>query len=190
MYRSLFLTIVVLCGGCSAASHYAKTNVGNSLDGKIIVEWMAPDLFLFTPSEEDPLVFVRSDGSSVRPERMLTDGGSIPRPLWALRNFSPWGYGPAFIVHDWLFHMQDCKLAGYEDWTIDSAATVMSEVMKTMMEDPKFDYGDSTTVYLMYKAVKSPPAQAAWEDSNCRKPPPPAADWWRPTERFVVDFGG
>jgi hypothetical protein len=101
---------------------------------------------------------------------MFTDGGSIPRPFWVLRNYSPWGYGPAFIVHDWLFRMQNCKVPGYEKYSIEDAATIMSEVMKTMMESPGFDYGSKTTVYLMYEAVQTAPAREAWNHGRCVTP--------------------
>ena len=92
------------------------------------------------------------------------------------------------IVHDWLFVMQDCQLPGFEDWTVDEAAHVMSEVMKTLMEKPGFDYGDEATIYRMYLAVQSPPARQAWEDRNCQSPPSPTADGWRADAKFVIEF--
>ena len=33
---------------------------------------------------------------------MYTDGGSIPRIAQAFNGFSPWGYAPAYMIHDWL----------------------------------------------------------------------------------------
>jgi hypothetical protein len=65
---------------------------------------------------------------------------------------------------------------------------VMSEVMKTMMESPKFNYGDKTTLYAMYLAVKTPPAQAAWKNRKCDQPPPENSDTWRPSAVFTVEF--
>lgn len=180
---------VVLCALCLACaqSHYASIHSG-ILKGRLVVEWMQPELFLFRPDATSPLTFTRANGTVIRPQRMLTDGGSIPRPVQALRNYSPWGYGPAFVMHDWLFHVQNCRLPGWKDWTVDEAATVMSEVMKTMMESPKFNYGDRQTVYAMYLAVKSPPARAAWNNGQCLQPPSETADTWRPTAKFVVEF--
>jgi hypothetical protein len=101
---------------------------------------------------------------------MYTDGGSIPRPFWVLRNYSPWGFGPAFVVHDWLFHMQNCQLPGYEAYTLHDAAVIMSEVMKTLMESPGFEYGSKSSVYLMYEAVQTAPAAASWEHGECIRP--------------------
>lgn len=189
-HRIAVLILVVLTSTGCATRHYDRTSEGKSLNGTIVVEWQAPDEWLYTPKEGDPLTFVREDGTVIRPGKMFTDGGSIPRPLWALKNFSPWGYGPAFVVHDWLFHMQDCQLEGWSDWTLEEAALVMSEVMKTMMEDPTFNYGDKATVYLMYKAVKSDFARAAWTDRNCKEPPSITTESWQPTHRIEVSFGG
>jgi len=179
--------ICLVVSGCASA-HYNNVIPGE-LNGKVRVEWMEPDRFLFTPNEDEPLTFVRHNGTEIRPGLMYTDGGSIPRPLWVLKNYSPWGFGPAFIVHDWLFVMQDCQLPGADQWTIEEVAMVMSEVMKSMMESPKFDYGNKSTVYLMYRAVQSKPAQIAWSDHDCEAPPGPAADDWRPTRTFEVSFG-
>ncbi len=171
------LTMAVLVGAlltsCGASRHYAKTETGK-LSGDLELRWAKPDRFLFIPSETRPLTFVRSEesgGGTIIPGTMYTDGGSIPRPLRALRNYSPWGYASAFVVHDWLFHMQDCELPGYEDYSLKEAAVVMSEVMKTMMEDPSFDYGDKQTLYLMYLAVQTTPAKSAWDDKRCNQLP-------------------
>lgn len=184
-YWMLGILSLSLCTGC-AQRHYDRVEPGE-LHGKLIVEWMEPDRFLFRPDQQNPLTFERQSGQVITPQAMVTDGGSIPRPLWVLRNYSPWGYGPAFIVHDWLFYQQDCQLPGADEWTLEEAALVMSEVMKTMMESPDFDYGDKFTVYSMYKAVQTPPARAAWNDHECPEFDPQAD--WQPSVRFVVSFG-
>jgi hypothetical protein len=176
---------VFLISGC-ASRHYERTQVGH-LEGRMIVEWRRPNLFAYKPDGQQPLVFVRKSGDAIKPGPMFTDGGSIPRSFWVLKNYSPWGYGPAFIVHDWLFHMQDCKELGYEKYSLEEAATVMSEVMKTMMESPDFDYGSKTTVYSMYKAVQTQPARDAWSDGRCVRPDVAILSL-DPDEIFVVEF--
>lgn len=135
----------------------------------------------------DIRVEVFDDGDVIQPAEMWTDGGSIPRPFWVFRNYSPWGFGPAFIVHDWLFRMQDCELPGYQDYDLKTAATIMSEVMKTLLEDPDFDYGGKWSMYLMYKAVQTEPARAAWEDRECR-PVDPVVRKARPDAVFEFSF--
>lgn len=164
---TLIIWIALNSNGC-ATLHYERTVVGE-LKGDLIVEWRKPNRFLYIPSQENPLRFKRgSNGEMIQPERMGTDGGSIPRTFWVFRNYSPWGYGPAFIIHDWLFYMQDCELPGYEKFDIETAAMVMSEVMKTLIEDPEFNYGNKSSMYLMFKAVQTEPARLAWEDRKCR----------------------
>lgn len=162
------LTVLLLmlsgCGG----QHYSRIEAGE-LKGDLIVEWRNPDSFIYIPAPDNPLRFIRSEnGHVIQPQRMWTDGGSIPRAFWVFRNYSPWGYGPAFIVHDWLFRMQQCELDGYTDYDIKLAAVIMSEVMKTLMEQPDFDYGSKQSVYLMYKAVRSSPARESWESRDCQ----------------------
>ena len=68
--------------------------------------------------------------------------------------------------------MQNCKLPGYERHSLEEAATIMSEVMKTLMESPGFDYGSKTTMYLMDKAVQTQPARDPWSDGRCLTPAP------------------
>jgi len=159
----------LLLSGCGASHHYKKVETGK-LKGTITLKWAKPDLFLFEPDEDDPLTYLRNGESKpIVPGVMFTDGGSIPRPMRAFKNYSPWGYAPAFIVHDWLFVMQHCKVEGYEKFTLDSSALIMSEVMKTMMESPEFKFGDKQTLYLMYLAVKTPLAKKWWESGECKK---------------------
>jgi hypothetical protein len=83
--------------------------------------------------------------------------------------------------------MQNCKLPGYGNYSVEEAATIMSEVMKTMMESPGFDYGSKTTMYLMYKAVQTQPARDAWNDGRCVTPDLGILSL-APDEVFVVEF--
>jgi hypothetical protein len=83
--------------------------------------------------------------------------------------------------------MKNCKVPGYEKYSVEEAATIMSEVMKTMMEIPDFNYGSKTTVYLMYEAVQTQPARDAWNDGPCVTPEARALEV-APDERFVVEF--
>ena len=164
---AILLVSILLLSGC-ATNHYDKVKTGE-LKGTITLKWKDPDLFLFEPDPDKPLSFTRhGETEPIIPKRMFTDGGSIPRPMRAFKNYSPWGYAPAFIIHDWLFVMQHCKEEGYENFTLESSALIMSEVMKTMMESPEFDFGDKETLYLMYQAVKTPVAQQWWENGKCK----------------------
>jgi Protein of unknown function (DUF1353) len=51
--------------------------------------------------------FSKRIGTVEVPENFETDLASIPRIFWGI--LSPWGdYGPAAIVHDWLYWTQPC----------------------------------------------------------------------------------
>jgi hypothetical protein len=175
-----------LVSACATAGDYESIPVGK-LEGKLIVQWLEPDKFLFLPDEKKPLRFTRKDGTTVQPGRMLTDGGSIPRPIWILRNYSPWGYAPAFIVHDWLFEMKHCTIPGYEKYTYRDAASVMAEVMKTMMENKRVEV-DKATLMSMHLAVSSPIAAKFWNEGTC-VPPPSGLGAKSPIAEYELNFG-
>lgn len=179
-----FLSCILLTG-CATTGSYDDIPAGK-LEGKLIVQWIEPDVFLFIPDKNKPLKFTRKNGNVISPDRMLTDGGSIPRPLWILRNYSPWGYAPAFIVHDWLFDMKHCKLPGYEAYTYLDAANVMAEVMKTMMESRLVEI-DKPTLYSMHLAVSSHIAEKLWNEGKCQPPP---ADFTakKPIAEYELNF--
>jgi len=67
--------------------------------------WKVP-LFEFTNSPIAPLTFCDADGSDWQPDNhFVTDGGSIPPPLWDMPFLSlgPWNSPRAFPLHDSIF---------------------------------------------------------------------------------------
>ena len=159
-------------GGCLDmlyGRHYDQTKSGD-LKGTLRVTWLNNDSFLYEPDPANPLTFKRADGSSITPAAMYTDGGSIPSALRALKGYSPWGYAPAFIIHDWLFVMKQCKLPGFESYDLEAAATVMAEAMKTLMEKPQFGGPNKLVHYSMYEGVRSSTAKDYWDNGACNKP--------------------
>ena len=56
----------------------------------------------------DSLAFVTSENLTIRPDDIYTDGGSVPRVFWSVRGLSPWGMGPAYVIHDWIYHLHRC----------------------------------------------------------------------------------
>ena len=162
---AMALVTVTAVTGCDRW-HYNRVDPGD-LHGRLVVQWVDPDKFIFVPDSEKPLTFTRHNQEVISPGQMYTDGGSIPRPLWALRNYSPWGYAPAYIIHDWLFQMKHCELPGSERYTVEEAAWVLAEVMKTMMEKQGPDAVDKLTLYSVFEAVRSPIAAKLWADGPC-----------------------
>jgi hypothetical protein len=149
--------------------HYDQTDTGE-LKGKLVVQWIDQDKFIFLPDQKIPLRFTRKNGEVIEPQRMYTDGGTIPPALRVIKSYSPWGYAPAFIVHDWLFVMKHCKVPGYEKYDLDKAATIMAEVMKTVMENPKYGGPNKLVHYSMYEAVRSQTAKDYWDMGTCETP--------------------
>lgn len=196
MLRRAVWTALLLLGGCSGDLAWHRLEPGR-FEGRLLVEWVGPDLLLFEPAPDRPLRFTRASGETIVPGRMLTDGGSIPRPLWAFRSYSPWGYGPAFVVHDWLFVQHHCGAP--PPYTLEETARVMGEAIKTQIEAAGGPQPhEILVVRSMLEAVTSPIARNLWETGRCprpeeieealrrqdrkRAPPGPAAG------RFVVDF--
>jgi len=162
---AIFVVTAAATAGCDSW-HYSKVHPGD-LHGRLVVQWVDHDKFIFVPDREKPLTFTRYNQEAITPGPMYTDGGSIPRSLWALRSYSPWGYAPAYIVHDWLFQMKHCDLPGSERYTVDEAAWVLAEVMKTMMEKEGPEAVNKLTLYSVFEAVRSPVAARLWENGAC-----------------------
>lgn len=173
MKLAVLALVALLPTSCSDLFYgweYDGTATGE-LKGRLIVEWIDQDKFIFIPDQQNPLSFKRKgDNDLIVPQRMYTDGGTIPAPLRAIRSYSPWGYAPAFIIHDWLFVMKECKVPGYEKYDLQKAATIMAEVMKTVMENPKYGGPNKLVHYSMYEAVRSKVAQDYWDTGTCETP--------------------
>jgi hypothetical protein len=180
------LLALTVAQGAQSADFYDTVSVG-TLKGKLTVQWIEPDIFLFVPDTDSPLTFTRSNGEKIVPGRMLTDGGSVPRPLWILRNYSPWGYAPAFVVHDWLFEVHHCQYDGFKKYSYKDAASIMSEIMKTMMVLKKVEV-DRLTLWSMHAAVASPIAEKQWDSGKCNPPPPGMFGGPKPLREYTIDF--
>lgn len=156
------------CVSCAQVT-YEHTDVG-AFDGSLDVRWIKPDKFIYMPSKEDPLRFITSDRKVIIPQMMYTDGGSIPRLFWSIPGYSPWGFAPAYIIHDWLFEAHHCDDPEYRDITFDRSAGILAEGLKTLMvtnSAPK----DETTLWAIYEAVKTPIAKSLWDKiSSCNLP--------------------
>jgi hypothetical protein len=165
------LVVLCLAGGCANVD-YARTATGK-LTGKLDVEWIAPNQFIYRPHQSDPLTYVTSNGQSIRPRAMFTDGGSIPRFFWAVPDFGPWDYAPGFIIHDWLFLQHYCREGDWESFTLERTADVLAEAIKTQME--KNQSPNEFAVWTIRRAVSSSAARKAWDNGQCTQPPPAAA---------------
>lgn len=164
----LLLSLTLFVTGC-ADFVYWKTDIGE-FKGKLDVRWVEPDRFVYVPNETDPLRFTTANGQQITPRLMYTDGGSIPRLFWGVPGYSPWGYAPAYIVHDWLFQAHQCQYTDVAWVTFDDSARILAEGIKTLMENqvaPK----NETVLYSIYEAVKTPIAEKLWKAPDRCNPP-------------------
>lgn len=152
--------------GC-AGVFYSKTATG-SFAGKLTVEWVRPNLFIYRPDKDDPLRFTAPDGRVIQPRLMYTDGGSIPRLFWSAPDFGPWDFAPGYIVHDWLFQQHHCQVGDWQDYDFPKSATILAQGMKTQME--KAGQPEPTVVFAVYEAVRSPIAENLWNRGACVSP--------------------
>jgi len=170
MKRMLIYLILLglTLAGCNAHRAYENSKAGQ-FDGVVEIRWLKPDRFLFVPYPPNPLRFTTGDGQVLEPKPMYTDGGSIPRFFWSVPGYSPWGIGPAYIIHDWVFMAHHCGMAGYEQVHFEDSARILGESTKTLMEShivPK----DETVFFNVVAAVKSPIAKRIWQKGECDLP--------------------
>lgn len=163
----VLLLLVTTLTGC-VTPLYRETFQGN-FTGALDVRWVKNDYFLFLSDKDDPFTFVRSDGTAIRPGPMYTDGGSIPRFLWGIKGYSPWGYAPAYIVHDWLFEAKHCGHAPDDQHTFEDSVAIMAESLKAIMEASS-EVRDYFVFDSVVAAVGSPIARRIWEKGSCKAP--------------------
>lgn len=135
--------------GCATVD-YLHTAPGH-FTGSVFVMWVGEGNgsgdgnFLFVPDPRDPLVFTRADpqshGAVIKPGLMYTDGGSIPKIAQVFNGFSPWGYAPAYMIHDWLFVGRHCLVDGEPGTRFDQikevdftdSATILGEAIRALV---------------------------------------------------------
>lgn len=109
------------------------------LGGTVSVDWTSEDLFIYRPSN-DPLwfkpSFLMNTNLRIQPTAVVTDGGSIPRFFWNIPGLSPWAFGPAYVIHDYIFTVHRC---GWNDpvvsqITFDQSALVLAEIGKALLD--------------------------------------------------------
>lgn len=162
-HTSLFLFLIPLITGC-ASIQYDRVRPG-SFQGKVTITWAEPNYFIYEPSPTDPLKFA-SDGHIIIPKKMYTDGGSIPPFFWGIPGYSPWGYAPAYIIHDWLFVAHHCNYDTDNQYTFEDSARLLAEGIKTLMETHRVPK-DEFVEYTIYEAVSSAVAKELWDNGEC-----------------------
>jgi hypothetical protein len=146
---------------------------GAGMSGTLLIQWNGEDRFIFVPDVNDPLKFRTKTNREIIPGRMFTDGGSIPRVFWGAKGFSPWGYGPAYVLHDWLFHQHRCKNDAQPNrYSFKEANQVLDEAIAYLMSAKKVPSNQEARNLIKWAVDNF--AWAAWNDSCDQEPPAPA----------------
>ncbi len=173
-------TLLCLLGlsGCTSIP-YSRLEAG-SFTGSLIVIWVGEGggsgdgRFLFVPDPRNPLVFKRPGktgrGGVIKPRIMYTDGGSIPKIAQAFNGFSPWGYAPAYMIHDWLFVARHCIVDGtadarqleLADVTFDDSIEILGEAIQTLVASRQVAAND-VAASTITSAVGTPIARSLWD---------------------------
>ncbi|MBU1565010.1 MAG: DUF1353 domain-containing protein [Proteobacteria bacterium] len=158
----LALSLLLNLTGCGYFNY--QTTEKGKFGGDLEVRWVKPNQFIFLPAQNNPFYFERN-GKRIQPKAMYTDGGSIPQLIWNVPGYSPWGYAPAYIIHDWIFVAHHCQDPDDGEYSFNESATILSEGIKTLMENkvaPKSYF----THYTISKAVESKIAENYWDDKK------------------------
>jgi hypothetical protein len=158
-------TLPIVATGC-AEIFYEKLPRGE-FAGRLIVQWVEPNQFLYLPDSEAPLQYRASDGRLIVPKKMYTNAGSIPRLFWSSPGLGPWDFAPGYIIHDWIFRIHHCQIEDWQRYSFDDSARILAEAIKTQMQANKLQRPEPVLVWAIHEAVKSPIAEALWNKGEC-----------------------
>lgn len=152
MRFTALLALAAMLAGCTF-NDYDDLPSGE-YSGKVFLYWVGgstPFLgdgkFVFIPDPKDRLTFSYRPSRApekefvIIPEAIYTDGGSVPRIFAGVKGLSPWDYGPAYVVHDWLFVAKRCRSGGstdptyafIDDFTFKDSAEMMGAGLKALI---------------------------------------------------------
>lgn len=163
----------LLLGGCTGVS--IPDPGDGDLKGRVLVEWNREDRFIYRQTGK-PLSFKPSFmDEPIVPEDMYTDGGSVPRLFWNIPGLSPWGLGPAYIMHDWIFEVHRCGRDApdaVKKIDFDQSALILAEVGKSLVDTGLIDHNRLPEIVA---AIRSRYARNIWDrpgtDEECKSPP-------------------
>ena len=159
------------------SAFYARYGAGrfDNLD-RIRLRWLSlkdtpdPNYFALIPHKAAAFSFQRpNNGAVISPRHMFTDGGSVPWLWQSIPNLSSWGYGPAYLIHDWLFDLHHC---GRTDLSFEAARDIMMEAVKALMETG-FCARSELSFWLLFQGIDSFKAREYWSTNTggCTLPP-------------------
>jgi hypothetical protein len=148
---------------------------GGVLEGRVVVQWDREDKFIYRIVDKNPLRFKPSFlDDFIVPQEMYTDGGSVPRIFWSVPGLSPWGLGPAYIIHDWIFQVHRCRwqAPSHEtNITFEQSAIILGQVGVCLVNAGLIDHDKLNEVVW---AVRTHYARDKWDkpgnSEECKSP--------------------
>jgi Protein of unknown function (DUF1353) len=173
---ALGLLFATTLAGCASWITYGD----GDLKGHVVVVWNRQDKFIYVPDNNDLFSFqpsfMKATNTRIVPGLMYTDGGSIPRVFWSVPGLSPWAFGPAYIVHDWLFVVHRCHWPATPEVqaiTFEQSAQILAEVGKSLVKSNLID--DNKLEEIVW-AIQTKYARDIWDsppgEHDCDHPPP------------------
>jgi hypothetical protein len=179
------ILLFLMLAGC--VSPFLTAQLGR-INRPVNTVWVGEDKFVYVPGPPGlNFAFETSNGRIIEPGMMYTDGGSIPRFAQIFKGFSPWGFGPAYIVHDWIFYAQHCYIdrfepdkaqyddarrfadvygtGGYGPIDFNMSAQILAEVIKTIIDDQEVR-PENVPAAVISSAVDSVFALALWNEAG------------------------
>jgi len=182
------LLAVTACGSVD----FDAAPVGR-FEGSALVVWVGPGddtnsgdgEFVYVPRPGQELTFIRADGAPysagndiITPGAFYTDGGSVPRAVHWVQGFNAWAFGPAYIIHDWLFVVRKC-INAEDPWglqspivnmTFQESADIMAETIKTVTTQYRIDDSTGDAGRIIAPVTAGPVSQGLWNDDTCVNP--------------------
>lgn len=178
---SKFASVLAVCVGLTACGQVDYDDVKpGQFEGSLFVMWVGEGgssgdgKFVFVPNPNNRLTFTWTDSLGqervVQPEMMYTDGGSIPKIGQVFNGFAPWGYAPAYMIHDWLYVARHCNLDGaptpaeakVAGVTFQDSADMLAASIKALVESGRVKQNDLAGGTIS-SAVAGPIARTLWD---------------------------
>lgn len=172
--ESLLIVLTLLAtSGCTSIP--IDENNQGELSGRVLVQWDRQDSFIYRVQDNQLSFRPSFMQTAIVPGEMYTDGGSVPQIFWNIPGLAPWGLGPAYIIHDWLFLVHRCGFEApdeVKDITFQEAAQILAEVGAALA---RAGLVDDDRLPEIYWAVRTRYARSLWDrpaaEDDCLSPP-------------------
>ncbi|MEL6412200.1 MAG: DUF1353 domain-containing protein [Pseudomonadota bacterium] len=183
--KTLIPISIFLFAGCAEVDFDQAEAKKPKFFGKMAVFWVDQSTdssgsggrFIYVPDPAKPLTFIRDESVEgaeiIVPGAFYTDGGSIPRQFQVFRGFSPWAYGPVYIVHDWLFAARRCaelpEATDEQKKTLElefqDTVDIFLESLVALRRSRRIEQSDIAQRSISY-VISGPPSRNLWNDGE------------------------